>query len=165
MKVFGEICPANESGDHIYIDNICGCGKVIDIIEEDEEEYDEEGKICPHSKTGNHHFKSGSASCKYCGVLKSLRMTLRRSVLRAPKKEASFLNHTPLLLDDAKNKSNRSLFKNSDNSLIMIRIQGKSSDFTNKHEDGGNFYKQEKNTYVDKEDVDKKEESVNVIIQ
>ena len=58
-----ELCKENKEGIHMYKNNICRCGKVIDIIHEDEEENDEEGTICLLSNTGNHHYVNGE--CKY----------------------------------------------------------------------------------------------------
>jgi len=107
---FGEFCKETQSGQHIYINNICVCGKVIDIIEEDEEEYDEEGKPCPKSNTGNHHFVGGSSNCKYCGILKSpTRMTIRKSIKKTNKQDLSFINNNPISLDE-KGRSSKSLF-------------------------------------------------------
>ena len=75
---YGSSCPKTQNGEHIYSNNICICGKVSEIIEEDEEEYDEEGKPCPLSYTGNHHFVGANVRCKYCDVLKNNLMTIKK---------------------------------------------------------------------------------------
>jgi len=74
-----DICKENKLGDHIYVNNICICGKVIDIIEEDEEEYDEEGEPCLKSNTGNHHYVGANSNCYYCEKTKTKYMFSRKS--------------------------------------------------------------------------------------
>jgi len=62
----------------MYKNNICPCGKVINIIQEDEEEYDEEGKVCLISNTGNHHFVKGM--CKYCESMQTRRVSFVKQI-------------------------------------------------------------------------------------
>ncbi len=101
---------------------------MIDVIEEDEEEYDEEGKICLSSYTGNHHFKGKDINCKYCGILKSARMSIRKSIKKSNRQDSSMLNNNPLSLDGANShrrespsRRKESLFKNPDEELIVLK--------------------------------------------
>jgi len=80
---YTEVCLKNPEGIHMYINNICACGKVIDIIEEDEEENDAESKFCLRSKTGNHHYEKDI--CKYCGCCETERVLLSKQILRSIK--------------------------------------------------------------------------------
>jgi len=82
-------CKETQSGDHIYVNNICICGKVIDIIEEDEEEYDEEGEPCLKSNTGNHHYVGANSNCYYCGKTKTNWMLVRKSTRKIFKRVVS----------------------------------------------------------------------------
>lgn len=66
---FNEVCTINPEGVHMYKNNICNCGKVIDIIQEDDEEYDDDENFCLISKTGNHHYVNGL--CSYCSCQNS----------------------------------------------------------------------------------------------
>lgn len=109
----------------MYFNNICICGKVSDVIEEDEEEYDDEGKICPNSYTGNHHFKGGSLNCKYCGIQKTNLMTIRKSIKKANRKDSSFMNNNPFVLEENNIRGSvRSLFHQKEisrqNSKVIV---------------------------------------------
>jgi hypothetical protein len=97
---YGETCPESQTGEHIYINNICMCGKVCEVIEEDEEEYDDEGNCCPKSKSGNHHFRAGAKSCFYCSVVKTERMTIRKTMKKAQVEDLSILNNNPFILEE-----------------------------------------------------------------
>jgi hypothetical protein len=98
-REIGVECPESQTGEHIFINNICMCGKVTDIILEDEEEYDDEGNVCPKSKTGNHHFKNGEQNCFYCNAQKNPRMTIVKSIRKANREDLSILNNNPFILD------------------------------------------------------------------
>ena len=137
---FGERCKETQSGDHIYIDNICICGKVTDIIEEDEEEYDDEGKPCLKSKTGNHHFVGDSLNCKYCLLLKTQMtvMSIRKSIKKSNKADIELLNRDPLVLAERREalfKSQRTFRSmNSNDSILKLQRVGTFED-RNKDED------------------------------
>jgi len=87
-----EVCCEHSNGIHFYKNNICSCGRVVEVIEEDEEEDDFDGGVlCSISETGNHHFELNS-KCKYCGSMRSRRTTLRKknsSILEIPPSYAS----------------------------------------------------------------------------
>jgi len=136
---YADPCKMNVNGVHIYRDNICSCGKVTDIIEEDEEEYDEEGKICPNSKTGNHHFKGNCNNCYYCGVEKNRLMSLRKSVRKSNLQDLSIINKNPFNLE-GKSGSKKSLgFQISpidcnDSPIFSIRKEDEDIRFSKKKE-------------------------------
>lgn len=112
-----EFCKENPEGVHMYKNNICTCGKVIDIIQEDEEEYDEEGKICLRSNTGNHHYINGE--CKYCHILESRRYSLSKQIMKI----ASTKKMTKVELEDLVSLGNEKINQMSQFRANTIHIR------------------------------------------
>lgn len=122
----GEQCKENKEGFHMYKNNICRCGKVIDIIHEDEEENDEEGQICLLSNTGNHHYVNGE--CKYCNILQSRRYSIVKQITKITSNKTM----SKIEIQDLITLGNDKLSKFRSGSLNLIHIKDKmEKDFEN----------------------------------